>query len=80
MTSKPIEEKVIELYERVAIQAITPNQARKQFMRLLKDQFLEMIGEDIKFKEDEELFKQQTWFADGYNEAKAELRKKVRKL
>lgn len=31
------EEKIIAIYEQVAIQAITPNEARKQFLDLVKD-------------------------------------------
>ena len=37
MTREKIEEKVIELYEAVAVMAITPNTARKEFMKIIDE-------------------------------------------
>ncbi len=50
-----LEEKVIELYEQVAVGAITPNEARKSFMQLFAEKVKEIIGED---EDKEEFYKE----------------------
>ena len=40
-----LEEKIIELYEKVHLMLITPNQAREQFMEILAKERKRLVGE-----------------------------------
>lgn len=48
MTQKELENKVIELYEQVAIFSIVPSTARQEFMQIINQHVAEVIGRDEK--------------------------------
>lgn len=93
MTAHPeLEEQVIELYEQVAIQAITPNEARKTFLSLinkreslLKNKFEEIIGKNTKLEvlDPREVSPDdlgERAFALGANFLRDELREKLKEI